>query len=271
MSVQAQQVDVAYVKANAVRIDNVNRFSDSVFNLLNPFQLIMLGEVHGTNESALFVNGLANLFTSKGDSVQVGLEIPSSQLTEFLLLHSHHSIYQSAYFRGKALSGKETVSWATLISKLNENPRVKLFFFDFNNGDGSMYHRDSIMSAKIKNQFNQRPTWKMITLGGNFHNQITGKKTMISFLLHDQQIKICSLNIEYSYGSALANFGKGLEVKQLINPPSPYISTLSWDKFLLLVPSNSRYPYNGFFYIREITPAKLARNVTDRLRYTKPE
>lgn len=70
------QVDPTYLKYNAVRIDNTNTLGDPIYNLLSPFQIIMFGEMHGTNESAPFVSGLANLLTSKGDSVQVGLEIP---------------------------------------------------------------------------------------------------------------------------------------------------------------------------------------------------
>src|SRR2546421_729057 len=70
------QSNTDYLKANAVRVDNPFQLSDSVYNIFSPFQLFMVGEMHGTNESAQFVIGLANLFANKGDSISVGLEIP---------------------------------------------------------------------------------------------------------------------------------------------------------------------------------------------------
>ena len=81
----AGQDDAAYLKANAIRIDNPEKLNESVYILLSPFQALMVGEMHGTNESAAFVKGLANLFTGKGDSVQVGLEIPAVLMTKFIV------------------------------------------------------------------------------------------------------------------------------------------------------------------------------------------
>lgn len=254
------QEDTNYVKSNAVRIDKPDSLNDAVFQLLNPFQLIIFGEMHGTNESARLIYGMNNLFTSRGDSVQVGLEIPSSQMMNFLMNHTDSSIYQSEFFTMEPLSGKETTAWAELISKLNKNPRVNIFFFDINQGEGKTYQRDSLMSAKIKSQFNQHPGRKMITLCGNYHNRISDEHNMASFLIRDGQIKICSLNMEYSGGYALANFGKGLEIKQLSSYPNAYNSTLAWDEFLLLVPATSTYPYHGLFFTRGITPATLTRH-----------
>jgi len=253
------QDDAIYVKTNAIRIDNPESLNDSVFELLNPYQLIIFGEMHGTNESAPLIYGITNLFTSRGDRVQVGLEIPSSQMMKFLMNRTDSSIYQSEFFTIKPLSGKETTAWAELISKLNNNPRVNIFFFDINPGEGKTYQRDSLMSAKIKSQFNQHSGRKMITLCGNYHNRISGEPNMASFLIRDGQIKICSLNMEYSGGYALANFGKGLEIKKLSSYPNAYNSTLAWDKFLLLMPATSAYPYHGLFFTREITPATLTR------------
>jgi hypothetical protein len=252
------QDDAEYIKANAVRIDNPEKLSDSAYVLLSPFEIIMFGEMHGTNESAPFVNGLTNLFTRKGDSVQVGFEIPSSQMTGFLSLHTDSSIYHSDFFfRQPPVSGKETVAWATLISKLKDNPRAEVFFFDVNDNDGKPYQRDSLMSVKIKEQFKKHPSWKMITLTGNYHNRISGEPTTALFLNRDKQLKICSLNMEYSGGTCLANFGKGLEKKQLGGYSSSYDSTLGWDNFLLLVSPASNYEYNGFYYTRQITAATL--------------
>ena len=88
---------ITYLKNNAVRIDNPEKMNDSVYKLLSPFQMIMMGEMHGSNEPAQFVSGLTELLTSKGDSVQVGLEIPLSKMSNFLSLHTDSSIYTSDF------------------------------------------------------------------------------------------------------------------------------------------------------------------------------
>src|ERR1043166_5914683 len=151
------------IRKNAVRIDNTEKLSDSVYHLLSPFQIIMFGEMHGTVESPQFVNGLANLLTANGDSVSVGLEIPSASMGQFLASHTDSSIYSSTFFRSPPYeSGKESVDWAQLISGLKDNPRVQLFFFDVNPEDKKMA-RDSVMYLKIKTQCLLHPNWKMIT------------------------------------------------------------------------------------------------------------
>jgi hypothetical protein len=185
----------------------------------------MYGEMHGTNESVPFVNGLINLFISKGDSVQAGLEIPSSLMTHFISQHTDSSIYSSDFFfKPPYESGKESFAWATLLSKLKDNPAVQLFFFDVNGNEGKLYQRDSLMYVKLKTQFMQHPAWRMITLSGNFHNRISDEPTMTSYLKQDKELKlaskICSLNMEYAEGTCMANFGHGLEIKQIGYPGS---------------------------------------------------
>lgn len=253
------QDNEAYLKANAIRFDNAEKLSDSVYTLLSPFQIVMVGEMHGTNETAQFVNGLTNLFTKKGDSVLVGFEIPAEFMTKFISLHTDSSVYQSEFFSNPPyLDGRESLPWANFIASLNKNPKVKVFFFDTNRDKDVVLFRDSLMAMNIKTQFNQYPTWKMITLSGNYHNKITDANTMASVLKRNVSAKVCSLNIEYKEGSANANFTHGLEIKQLGSYPSVFNSTEGYDRYLLLYSAKSNYDYNGIYYTKYITAAKMA-------------
>jgi hypothetical protein len=259
------QDDAVYLKANAVRIDNPDNLSDAVYNLLSPYKIIMFGEMHGTNEAAQFVTALTNLLTSKGDSVSVGLEIPSAQMKEFISQRTDSSIYTSSFFLHPAFeSGKESVAWASLISKLKDNAKVQLFFYDVNDNDGKSYPRDSMMYAKMKTQFKKHPAWKMVTLSGNYHNKLSNKTSMTSFLQRDKELnisaKICSLNLEYSEGTCRADFGQGLEVKKLGHPDRVYDTAPGFNKYLVLVSSKSSYEYSGFYYTKNITAATMTRH-----------
>ncbi len=98
------QVDASYLQTHAVCFERPEELNTTVYTLLDPYQYILFGEVHGTNESAAFVYGLANLFTNKGDSVLAGLEIPSNQMNRFIREHTDSSIYHSVFLPTPHLS-----------------------------------------------------------------------------------------------------------------------------------------------------------------------
>jgi hypothetical protein len=254
-----------YLSDHAISIDDPENLNESIYQLLSSYQIIMMGEIHGTNEPAQFIIGLTNLLTSNGDSVQLGFEIPAGQMTRFISLQTDSSIYTSDFFlHSKMESGRESMAWAGIISKFKDNPRVRLFFYDINEGEGKPYQRDNLMYLNIKKQFNLHPSWKMITLSGNAHNTFAEGNSMVSWLRDDKSLnlssKICSLNLEYLQGTCRADFGNGLEVKQLGHPESVYDTTLPFDKYFVLMPSDSEYQYTGFFYTKYITAATMVNN-----------
>ena len=240
-------------------MDDATQPSDAVYQSLSPYGIIMLGEMHGTNESAPFVNGLVNLFVAHGDSVQVGFEIPPALMTEFISKRNDSSVYASTFFRNPPfLDGKETVAWANLIATLNRNAKVHMFFYDANAGEAHL-DRDSLMYAKIKAQCLPYKNRRTILLGGNYHNRLDDAANTVGHLNADKDIaahtKVCSLNNEYLEGTANANFGHGLEVKRLGHPSTDFDTAMPCDLYFLLFPTPNNYPYNGFFYTRYITAA----------------
>lgn len=252
------QNNEAFLKANAILIDNPEVLDISVHRLLYPFQIIMFGEMHGTNESAPFVAGLSALLTDNGDSVQVGLEIPPELMRRYSELRTDSSVYESDFFKNPPFyDGKESIPWANLIAALNQNPKVIVFFFDINKNEGRSDERDSIMAAKIKTQYDQHPTWKMVTLSGNYHNRISDPNTMTSVLKRNISASVCSLNMEYKEGSCNANFTHGLEIKRLGSYPSVFNSTPGFDRYLILYQAPSHEDYDGIYFTKYITAATM--------------
>ena len=180
-------------------------------------------------------------------------------MSKFLQLHTDSSIYQSDFFSNPIyLDGKESLPWANLISTLNKNPKVEIFFFDTNRDKNVVSLRDTLMAANIKTQFNKHPAWKMITLSGNYHSKISDANTMASVFKRNVSAKVCSLNVEYKEGSANANFTHGLEIKQLGSYPSVFNSTEGYDRYLLLFSAKSNYDYNGIYFTKYITAATMS-------------
>jgi hypothetical protein len=269
------QNNSSYLKANAIRVDNPNQLSDSVYNLFSPFQIFMVGEMHGTNECAQFVIGLANLLANKGDSVSVGLEIPSEQMQAFIASHTDSSIYQSNFFCcNPDLDGRESFAWASVISHLKTNRKIEIFFFDRNADEGKIYLRDSTMYLKIKKQIQLHPHWKMVTLSGNAHASFTtDEKKTATYLRQDKELnlysKLCTIYNYYLQGTCNANFGHGLEEKKLGRPINDFDTTLTFDKYVLLLTAKSTFPYTAIYYTKNITASEMVKDHLDLLAIKK--
>src|SRR6185503_9828866 len=162
-----------YLKEHAVSINKDVILSDSVYNLLSGYRLIMIGEMHGTKEPAQFVIGLMNLFANKKDSVQIGLEIPSGLMSDYLKEHTENSVYSSTFFSKGLDDGRSSESWADIILRSKDNPLISVFFYDVNFDEPcDQKHRDSMMYVHIKKRMLEHPGCKTITISGNAHNMM---------------------------------------------------------------------------------------------------
>jgi len=253
------------LKTNAIKIDKLDSLDNKIYDLLYHNKLIMIGEMHGTNEPAKFVKGLTALFTAKGDSVQVGFEIPSEQMTSFLKYRTDSSVCQSDFFSKSTTDGRASIAWASIILLLNRNPKVAIFFYDINNGESkNIDDRDSLIYIKIKNQIIKHPTWTTITLSGNIHNMrlpYKQKNKTGAYLANDTGLnisnKFCSLNHYYRSGTMLNNRGKGLELQDVGNINSDFAKLLGYDNYLFLFPISQTNTYDGIFFTRKVTAAEL--------------
>jgi hypothetical protein len=262
-----------YIKRNAINISNPEQPGDSIYKLLKQYNIIMMGEMHGTNEPAEFVISLARMFLNHGDSVQVGLEIPPNLMKNYTDLKTDSSVYQSDFFSNPPyLDGRESFAWAKLINQLNNNVRVHIFFFDQNSEVRYVSNRDSSMSTNIKDQYNVHPNWKLITICGNVHNRIMEENRAGWNLTHDSTLdakKICSLNHYYLEGYCTADFGKGLQVRQIVHEVTVYDTLLGFKNYLLLMPVTMGNAYTGFYYTKTVSPADMVKDNFDLTKIKK--
>jgi hypothetical protein len=254
-----------YIKNNAVRTDKLDNSKNEAYNLLANFKLIMIGEMHGTNEPAKFVIQLTELLASNNDSVQVGLEIPPDLMTKYISSRSVENIYASDFFADNSKDGRASFAWAEIIAKLNKNSKVRIFFYDTIEGESKTYEdRDSLMYLKIKKEIKLFPNWKTITLSGNIHNMILpykGKPKTALYLIKDSELNlsknICTLNHYSQSGKMLNNIGNGLQISEVNNTSSPYSQSVDFDSYLLLFPENHSDRYNGIYFTRTVSAAKM--------------
>ncbi|MBL0104538.1 MAG: hypothetical protein IPP51_12735 [Bacteroidetes bacterium] len=257
-----------YIKANAVRMEAPDKLNDSIYNLLSPYRIILLGEMHGINESAQFVGGLIDLFTESGDSVLLGMEIPSQYMKSFLAEGTDSSVYASDFFSNLSWrDGRQSTAWADLIVKAHRLRKCKVFFFDINDSDGKDVDRDFVMYKNIKAQCERNQNFRIITLSGNYHNPTKSpeEKTMGYYVAHDsmlvQQSALCSLNIYFIKGQMRNDSGNGLELKSLDKGDDIFTKTLSWDYFIMMANPKKSYPYTGIYFVKTITAAAMVKEL----------
>lgn len=251
------------LEENAVKIEHLDKLDRSIYEKLKDFRLLMIGEMHGTNEPASFLIGLTELFANYGDTVQVGFEIPSEQMNYYSYSFTDSSVFQSDFFSNNSVDGRATIAWANAITRLTKNSRVQIFFYDINETESrNIQDRDSLMYLKIKQRIIQHPNWRTITLSGNIHNmrlKFREKPKTAFYLCNDKDLdfadKICSLSHYYKSGTMLNNVGNGLELREVNNNPSVFSETFDFDNYLHLFPTANTY--NGFIFTKTVTASQL--------------
>ena len=80
MSVSCRPEPKGLLEMGAIVIDNPRDITKKAFNQLIGYDAILLGELHGTNECAELMYGLAREFASNDERVLIGFELPHDQL-----------------------------------------------------------------------------------------------------------------------------------------------------------------------------------------------
>jgi hypothetical protein len=73
-------------------------------------------------------------------------------MKNYLEQGSENSIYSSDFFSIGFDDGRSSFAWAEVISRLNKNPKVTIFFYDIDplEAKDNIGMRDSLMYLKVK-------------------------------------------------------------------------------------------------------------------------
>jgi hypothetical protein len=251
------------LKKNAIPIQNLSKLSDKIYDEIANYEIIMIGEMHGTNEPAEFAYGLCNLITKSEKNVVLALEIRSSQMNNLSDEMSITQLKELDFFRRENFDGRNGVSMLNLIYKSNQNERIILKFID-NPYPSST--RDSSMYKEIRNIHNKYPNNKIVTLTGNVHNSfipIFDEVRIGGYLLKDSvnfdSKKIMSINHVFSEGSMLNNYGTGLKINTIEREDNIYNTTLSHDMFLYKKYPKEQNEYTHILYTDKVTASEIIK------------
>ena len=177
ITVQAQTTK-EFIKKNAIEIQQIENLPQQIYEKIKPCKVVIVGEVHGTNESPQFTLGLLKLIAQNNERVALGLEIgeESQSVVDRFCESGDVSLLKSCYpfaFKVEHQDGRGSAAIASLISKTSALKDVRIVCFDptiLRVED--MKKRDEGMAKNITRAFVEHKLDKIVLLAGNWHTNL---------------------------------------------------------------------------------------------------
>lgn len=244
------------MKKSAIAIKNLSILNDKIYKEVVDYDVIMVGEMHGTKEPSEFAFGLCKLISRKEQNVILALEIPPSQMYNYTDNMSIEKIKELGFFRGEGSDGRNGKAWLALLEKSSKNEAIKVKFID----SQRLSTRDSSMYNEVCEIRKAYPKTKIVTLTGNIHNWLRpfSNEIRLGGLLVGDTInfnpqKIMSINHIFNKGTMLNNIGNGLELTTIEGKENIFNTNISAKMFLSKRIYEDRDQYTHFLYTDEVT------------------
>lgn len=239
---------------------------DSLNNLIGiPIKwdktVLLLGELHGSNEMAAFAYQLTTAFTKNDIPVNFLLEISPEMLGNFQKNKDSLSLAQSPLFTNN-MDGRGSQAWFDLILKLSAMRDVQLSFIENYKSFPDCVDKDSVLYFNTKETLKHKTEKKAVTIiySGNWHNQTQCQKgdNLRTLLSKDKSLsKFSFVSVGYLFdrGQINANIGEGLQLVDLPSSESPY-NSISCNQGVLMKNLNENgLPYELLYFTKEVTPS----------------
>lgn len=232
-------------------------------SLLRPGVVLLLGEIHGTQEAPAAVAGLVCAALNRGLGVTVGLEIPhveqgvaDAYLASSGAAEDQKLLLASAWWQRDYQDGRSSAAMFDLIRDLRvfaaDAKGVRVILID---DPMSQRGRDAAMATRVEAAIDRRPRDLLIVLTGNVHNRLTpGRTEPMGLLLKEAKPgpEIISLNITHAGGTAWVCTSGGCGVLNLRGEEAI-------DPGVELFPPSGENPYTGRLHVGGITASPPAR------------
>jgi hypothetical protein len=179
--------------------------------------VLLLGEMHGTQEVPRFVAQTVCQATVAGTPVTVGLELPLENQTRVdAFLESAGTeddwlkLMEAPFWRSPYPDGRSSEAVANMLEQLRQlrssGLDVEAFVFDHPKGQGQ--EREKAMAATVKQQVESGNDRFYVVLSGNIHARTKAglpwdkKYRPMGLLLKDELDEVAALDMAYDSGSA---------------------------------------------------------------------
>jgi TonB family protein len=252
---------VSELRKNALAISNLEDLDQSIYEEIKNYDVILVGEMHGTQEPAKFVYGLLNLISKNEGQVVLVLEAPLKSIGCSVPV-SQYCLDDSDFFTSENIDGRNGKAWYDLLRMGGNLRGVNIGCFDnqrVSPSDSSMYLDFVDFRKGIDDHYKYRKV-KIVSLSGNIHNSLKphrNKATLGSYLLNDtinfKPERIMSINHWYKEGTMMNNSGNGLELKTVEGKDNFLNQTISSKMYLCKSLLESQKNYTHFLFTEKVT------------------
>jgi len=195
----------------------VKELQQSEFGLLRRGQILLLGEMHGSQESPAFVAGAACRGLRAGRSVTVALEIPTeeeSRVAAYLAsggnIEERDTLLAGAFWQDPFQDGRRSQAMVALLEDLrrwaHEGRKVRVRLLD-RLPKAAAPERDRAMAAELETAVKASPDDLFLVLTGNLHTRTSRgtpwdpKQENMGFLVAPSHPGLLALDVAYSGGT----------------------------------------------------------------------
>lgn len=195
---------------------------DSVPNskiLFRPGVVVMLGELHGTEQAPAALSSIVCNALGNGLDVIVGLELPIAEqerLDQFMSSNGtakdRANLISGHFWQKDYQDGRSSLAMQNLIDSLRsygaaDSNSVRVVFID---NPGAMGGQDKFMAERLSATISKSPNSFVIALTGNVHNRVVlgshfddkFEAMGYRFTYSNPETEIYSLNMAYEDGTA---------------------------------------------------------------------
>jgi hypothetical protein len=244
------ETDPGYITKNAVNA-YASILDKPIIDRLTKYQVVMLGEVHGTSEYTRFALDLVKSMKAAGKKITLALEIPANFQTSIQNAIKEKDLgllASTEFFRSKFQDGRSSLAMALLIMAAAEDADILCFDKSWTI---DATDRDLEMAKNVTQYVKQNPDRTIVLLGGNYHTRLEEKVTenkftpmgyYLSRVEHDPiaSSKIFSIMGRSEKGSNWACYTNKPEecgVKQFQNGSVNYASAIDLERYFLVEPT----------------------------------
>lgn len=273
---------------NAVKIDHLDQLPSRLLPLISPYNIVLIGETHGTKECPSFCLGLIKLLaTDSKTPVVLALEISGAEqpiFDEFMRTGNSDVFAKSPLFTDKQPYGISSEAMVQLLTSLRHIDNVTVHCalskdspskatFQENQED-----RDFMWASSILQKLCSKEKPRIVALGGDNHMSLIPQllatvsvKTMGYYLLHseacpmttEQVISIMIRSKEVNAWACFADAWDNINVAPITrcgemkvsNIDDNYSTALDWESYFLMEPS-MQAGYNATLFIRNLSLSK---------------
>lgn len=271
-----------YIKTNAIRIDELENLPAEKFQFLSNYKAILLGEIHGINETPALTLGMIKLLSKANKPIILAIEVWDSQqdtFQQFLQTGDVDHLKNSPFFTFTPQYGIASAAMVNLLQEVRRIPNIQIFCFENSNREITNQNerimlsqeRDFLMAQKLNKKFQENENAILVVLTGSVHastqiNSILGEdyKPMGYWLSHQENstlkpTDILSINLKFEQGKSWCGIAEnGGEITFGLHEWTPevnlYSQSVDLDKYFLLL-EQKEDGYDAVFFNRIITPS----------------